>query len=662
MLFRTLYNAVIRRKGVPVPAPTDNPLILRFGPFKLDPQACELRKGETPLHLSPQPCKVLVLLASSPQRVFTRQEIQREIWDGETFVDFDQGLNAAIRQIRAALCDDADSPRYIETLHKRGYRFIGQIAEKTADVASAPIAVPPQSVMLRPSAEPPRPAHRRLVTVVVGLALVAAAVVFAWKIGRGKSGRADIRPNIRSIAVLPLENLSHDPEQQYFADGMTDALITDLAKIHSLRVISRNSVMQYRSAPKPMRQISRELNVDAVVEGTVMRSGDRVRITAQLIEVPEDRHLWAEAYEGDLQDVLGLQDQVAKAIAGEIRVKLTPQEQTQLTNARRVDPQAQDAYLTGRYYWNRRTTEAMRKSCDYFQAAIAKDRTYAVAYAGLADCYNVLGYYNYRLPSETFALGKAAAQKALEIDDGQAEAHASLAYAKQYYDFDWTGAEQEYKRAIELNPNYATAHHWYSLYLSEAGRLEEAKAEIRRALELDPLSPIISNTIGCIYFRNREYDQGMQQLLRLLDADPDFVAAHDMLGQVYTQKGMYDTAIGEFQKARTLDPADTPKMLLAIGRAHALAGRKAEAEKMLQEVTTISKQKYVPAYYMAQFYSCMGQKDIAFEWLNRALERRDRSLTSLGFDPQLDSLRSDPRFAELLRRVGLPTINAAVSP
>lgn len=489
--------------------------------------------------------------------------------------------------------------------------------------------------------------------LVAGLAF--AVVVSGLMIGRFRTRILGGGPvaQIHSIAVLPLENLSHDPEQEYFAEGMTDALITDLAKIHALRVISRNSIMQYKGNRKPLPQTARELNVDGIVEGTVMRSGDRVRITAQLIEASRDRHLWAETYEGDLRDIFGLQDQVAKAIAQEIRGKLTPQEQIRLTNARRVVPQAEDAYLTGRYYWSRRTTEAMRKSCDYFQAAIDSDRRFAAAYAGLADCYNVLGYYDYRSPAETFALGKAAAQKALEIDDSLAEAHASLAYSMHYYDFDWSGAEQQYKRAIELNPNYATAHHWYSLYLSEAGRLEEAKVEIRRALELDPLSPIISNTIGCIYFRNREYDQGIQQLLRLLDADPNFVVAHDMLGQVYTQKRMYDAAITEFQKATTLDPGDTYKLLLEIGQAHALAGRKADAMKLLKEAKAISKQKYVPPYLIAQLYACIGEKDLAFEWLNRALERRDRSLTSLGFDPQLDGLRSDPRFAQLASRVGL---------
>jgi len=488
--------------------------------------------------------------------------------------------------------------------------------------------------------------------LVAGLAFATVALVVSGSMVRSRIRRNTSIALIRSVAVLPLENLSHDPEQEYFADGMTDALITNLAKIRALRVISRNSVMQYKSKPKPMAQIARELNVDAVVEGTVMRSGDRVRITAQLIEARQDRHLWAETYEDDLRDVLALQDRVAKTIAGEVRVKLTPDEQTRLATARRVNPQAQDAYLTGRYYWNRRTTVAVRKSCDYFQLAIDKDPTYAVAYAGLADCYNILGYYHYGAPSETFALGKLAAQKALKIDESFAEAHASLGYAKLYYDFDWAGAEREYKRAIELNPSYATAHHWYSLYLSEVGRFEEAKAEIRRALELDPLSPIISNTIAAVYFLGREYDPGIEQLHQLLDADPNFAVAHDLLGQLYMQKRMYDAAITEFQKARTLDPGDT-SLLLEIGIVHALAGRKAEAKKVFQEVQRISKQKYVPPFDMAAFYACMGQKDTAFEWLDRAFQARDRNLTGLGVVPLLDNLRSDPRFAELLRRVGL---------
>lgn len=494
---------------------------------------------------------------------------------------------------------------------------------------------------------------RRRRLLVAGLALASMALVVSGLMVRSRIWTSTPVARIHSVAVLPLENLSHDPEQEYFADGMTDALITDLAKIHSLRVISRNSIMQYKGKRKSLPQIARELNVDAIVEGTVVRSGDRVRITAQLIEASQDRHLWAEAYEGDFRDILGLQDQVAKAIAGGVRVKLTPQEEMHLTNVRRVDPQVQDAYLTGRYYWNRRTTEAVRKSCDYFQLAIDKDPTYAVAYAGLADCYNVLGYYIYQAPSETFALGKEAAQKALQLDDSLAEAHTSLAYDKHYYDFDWAGAEREYKRAIELNPNYATAHHWYSLYLSEVGRFKEAKSEVRRALELDPLSPIISNTIAAVYFRNREYDQAIEQLHRLLEADPNFVVAHELLGQLYTQKQMYDAAITEFQKALTLDPVDSSRILLETGEAQALAGRKAEANKVLQEVKNISKQKYVPAYLVAQFYACTGEKDMAFEWFQHAFEVRDRTLTALGFDPLLDNLRPDPRFTELLRRVGL---------
>jgi TolB-like protein/Tfp pilus assembly protein PilF len=491
--------------------------------------------------------------------------------------------------------------------------------------------------------------------LIAGFVLLAFAGILLWLNAGNLRTRIFARPRslgIRSIAVLPLENLSHDPDQEYFSDGMTDTLITDLAKIHALRVISRNSIMQYKGIRKPLSQIARELNVDAVVEGTVTRSGDRVRITAQLIDAPHDRHLWADTYEGDLRDILGLQDQVARAIAGEIRVHLTPEEQARLTATRSVEPQAQDAYLTGRYYWNRRTTEAVRKSCDYFRQAIDKDPTYAAAYAGLADCYNVLGYYHYGSPAETFAPGKIAAQKALQIDESLADAHASVAFDEHNYDFDWTGAEKEYKRAIELNPNYATAHHWYSLFLSNLGRFEEAKAEIRRAHELDPLSPIISNTIARMYLDSREYDRGIEHLQQLLDADPNFVVAHDLLGQFYLQKRMYDAATTEFQEARTLDPGDT-SILLEIATAYALAGRKAEARKVFQEVQAVSKRKYVPPFDVAVFYDCMGQTDSAFEWLERAFKDRDRNLTRLGGHPLLDNLRSDPRFADLVRRIGL---------
>jgi len=361
-----------------VPAPANNPLLLRFGPFKLDPQACELRKGDTLLHFAPQPCKVLALLASRPQKVFTRQEIQREIWGGDTFVDFEQGLNVAIRQIRAALCDDAETPRYIETLPRRGYRFIGQIDEHPAVTEGATITVPAESATVFAPAVLRSLSYRRSLTVVVGLALAAAAVVFLWRIERGRVGASDIRPTIRSIAVLPLANLSGDPEQEYFADGMTDELITNLAKISTLRVISRTSVMRYRNVQRPVGEIGKELSADALIEGTVVRAGNSVRITVQLIQASTDRPLWAEEYHGDLQDVLTLQAEVAKAITREVQVKLTSQE-VRRAGAHPVNPQAYELYLKGRYEWEKRSKPGFTMSLAFFQRAIDLDPNYAPA-------------------------------------------------------------------------------------------------------------------------------------------------------------------------------------------------------------------------------------------------------------------------------------------
>jgi len=488
----------------------------------------------------------------------------------------------------------------------------------------------------------------RVALATLGLALILAGI--GWRLGWLRPG---LRPGeVQSIAVLPLANLSGDPAQEYFADGMTEELITQLAKIGALKVISRTSVMHYKGTTETLPQIGRELNADAVVEGSVQRSGDRVRITAQLIQAATDRHLWAQGYERDSRDVLAMEEEVARAIAGEIKVKLTPQQRERLAGVGPVDPAAFEAYLKGRYYWNRRTQEALRKSREYFQVAIDKDPTYAVAYAGLADSYNVLGYYSVLPPVESFPLGTAAALKALEIDDGLAEAHASLAYARFYYRWDWSGAETEYKRAIELNPNYATAHHWYALCLTMMGRFDEAMVEIKRAQELDPLSAIISNTVAAVFFFSRRYDQGIEQLHQTLDMDPNFVVAHSLLGRLYMQKGMFENAVAEMQKAGALDPNSHSK-LAGVAQVYAVAGRRAEAQKILGELKEISKRRYVAPNEIAGIYAALGEKDATFEWLQKALEAHDNWLTELKVDPGWDNLRSDPRFQELARRIGL---------
>lgn len=514
---------------------------------------------------------------------------------------------------------------------------------------SAPISMPAE----KPATQA-RP-RWQLATAISAIVVVALlAIVLGLNVGGWRDrllGRAD-RATIRSLAVLPLENLSRDPEQEYFADGMTEAVITELSKIRALKVISRTSVMQYRGTRKPLPQIAKELNVDGVVEGSVLREGDLVRITVQLIHAPSDAHLWAESYQRELRGILALQSEVARAIAKEIQINVSPQEQVRLTRARRVDPDAYEAYLKGRYHWNKRTEVGYRKSLDYFQLAIEKDPSYALAYAGMADAYNLLGRYSVA-PKEGFPLAKTAAKKALEIDETLAEAHTSLAFAQQRYDWDWSGAEKEFKRAIELNPGYATGHHWYALYFSPLGRHEEAIAEIERARELDPLSLIINTNVAWVYWLARQYDRAIGQFRKTVEMDPSFGLAHERLGLAYEQKGMYEEATAAFRKAMAL-LGDNTEVVAALGHALGVAGRRDDAQKVLVELQRLSTRKYVSSYDVAVVYLGLGDKGQALTWLEKACQERAGGLLYAKVDPRLDPLRSDPRFQDLLRRMNFP--------
>jgi serine/threonine protein kinase/Flp pilus assembly protein TadD len=470
-----------------------------------------------------------------------------------------------------------------------------------------------------------------------------------------RRSRRATRGRIQSVAVLPLADLSdQQPAPDYFADGMTEALITDLAKIKALRVISRTSVMQYKGVQRPLPQIARELNVDAVVEGSVLRSGKRVRITAQLIDAATDQHLWAESYERDLRDVLSLQGEVARAIANDIQVKLTPQEQARLVSARSVDPEAYQLYLKGRFYWNKRTEAGLKKGIEYFHQAIDLDPNYALAYAGIADCYSLLGWdlFGPLPPREALPIAKAAARKALETDDSLAEAHNSLAWTKLAFDWDWTGAEREFKRAIELNPGYAITHHWYAECLAGMGRYAEALAEIRQAQELDPLSLIISSIVGWVLYFDRKNDQAIAEFRKTLELDPNFWVAHWTLGRAYEQKAMFTEAIAEIQKAIDFS-GSSPLSLAALGHTYAVSGRRAEAERVLNQLKDSSKQTYISPYGIAAIHAGLGEKDQAFLWLEKAYEERSGWLIWLRAEPGSDPLRSDPRFQDLLRRIGL---------
>jgi serine/threonine protein kinase/tetratricopeptide (TPR) repeat protein len=508
-----------------------------------------------------------------------------------------------------------------------------------------------------PVAPAREPASRnRWPALLGGLALIAlVAAALRLNIGglRERLLGRPTSPHIESLAVLPLENLSGDPEQGYFADGMTEELISNLGKIGALRVISRTSVMTYKGTKKTLPTIARELNVDAVVEGSVMRSGNRVRITAQLIQASTDVHLWAESYERDLQDVLEMQSDVARAIAEEVQIKLSPGEASRLRAARAVKPDAYEAYLKGRYFWNKRDRESVMTGLKYFQQAVELDPTYALARVGVADSYAILGANYWLSPHEAFAKGMAAAQQALEIDHTIAEAHASLALIK-HQEWDWAGAEREFKSALALNPGYATAHQWYSLFLSSVGRHEAAIQEARRAAELDPLSPIISLHMGEILFMARRYGEARQALERTLELSPDFFLARYYLGCAYLQEQRIKESIAELQKAATLSHQDDWTKAI-LGYAYALSDRKGDAQALLNELKKESRERYVSPCLVALLCAGLGRKGEAFDWLEEAYRQRDSELFWVNVEPIFDTLRSDGRFRDLVRRMNFPS-------
>lgn len=458
---------------------------------------------------------------------------------------------------------------------------------------------------------------------------------------------------IRSLVVLPLENLMHDPDQDYFADGMTDALIAALAKISALLVISRTSSMQYKGARKPLRVIAEELHVDAVVEGSVLRVGEQVRITAQLIEARRDRHLWVESYDRELRDILALHGEVAQAIAREIQIKLTPQEQGRLAEARPVNPEAYQLYLRGLYYWNKRTEAGFKKGLEYFQQAIEKDPGFASAYVGLAESHGILAGYGFTRPREAFPKAKAAVRKALELQDTLAEAHSMLAVLTWEDDRDASVAEREFIRAFELNPGDATSHRLYAEFLAELGQFERAIAEGKRALELDPLSLITNSYLAFVFYVAREYGQAIERCKKAIELDPSFPLAHSTLGCAYLQEAMFGEAIAAFQQAASLS-GDAPLHLASLAHAYGYAGQRDEARKRLEELQELSKRRYVSPYDIG--VACIGvdARDQAFECLEQARQEGNYRVLYLRVSPLFDALRSDPRFTDLLLRVGFP--------
>jgi TolB-like protein/Tfp pilus assembly protein PilF len=565
--------------------------MVQFGVFEVDLRAGELRRHGAKVRLQEQPLQVLQILLENPGEVVTREELRRRIWPANTFVDFDHGLNNAIKRLREALGDTAERPRYIETLPRKGYRCIAAVSE-------SPL-------------------------------------------------------KIESLAVLPLENLSGDPEQEYFAEGLTEAIITSLAKIGALRVASRTSAILYKGARKSVREIAQELQVDGVIEGTVQRSSERVRISAQLIRASTDSHLWAESYDRDLRDVLALQAELAQAIAREVRVKLTPVDQARLTEVRPVIPEAYEAYLKGRYHWNRRSSEGLGKATENFQLAIVSDPTFAAAYSGLADSLVLLGSWGMTTPDEGCAKAKGLALQALAIDSSCAEAHASLAFATMWYDYDFLTAETEFERSLELNPRYATAHTWFGFFLAMMGRYEEAYTELIRAARLDPRFSTVYFCLGFLHWAARRYEQAIETYEKAIELEPSNTLAHAFKGAAYQSKSLYEPAVAALQKSVQLSQGAT-SFVAVLGETYAKAGMRDAAQSTLRQLQDISKQQYVAPYVMALLTLALGRSDEAINCLEAGYRGRDPLMVLIKVDPRLDDLRSEPRFQDLLRRMNFP--------
>jgi TolB-like protein/DNA-binding winged helix-turn-helix (wHTH) protein len=626
---------------------------IRFDVYELDLRAGELRKQGVRVRLQEQPFQILQALLERPGEVVTRDELRQRIWPADTFVDFDHGLYNAVKRLREALGDTADTPRFIETLPKRGYRFIG-----TVNGNSGASVAPEREVPVAPTQESPpvaasMPEHLRWRRILLGV-LAAAAVVAVLLAAVAGGVASNLRrwfsvgtstPNIHSLAVLPLQNLSGDPAQEYFADAMTDELITELSGISALKVISRTSVMRYRKSDKSLPEIAHELKVDAVVEGSVVRSGDRVRVTAQLIYAPNDAHLWAQTYDRDLRDVFTLQREIAKSIAGEVKIKTTPQESARLEAHHVVNTKALEAYLLGENHLHRygrgSSDDEVRAAIACFEKAIAEDPTFARAYVQMGHAYGGLMLpANQRMP-----LVRSAAEKALAVDPNLAEAHFTLGRVMFFYEWNWASAEREFRRAIELNPSSAEAHGWLAAYLYSTGRRDEGKAECALAEAHDPVNYRGS---GC-YTGPGDEDRGIALLHSYLELSPEDGFAHYDLAQLYARKGMQKEHVDELERAATL--FGFPKVADDMARAYATSGYHGALKTW---AVALDESGVNRPTLIAEAYARLGDKDLAFQWLERAYRERESGMVGLNTDPEWASLRSDPRFKDLVRRVGLP--------
>lgn len=586
--------------------------VYEFGPFHLNPSEHLLLRGRSAVPLTPKVFDTLVVLVRNSGHVVGKDELMKEIWP-DTNVE-EANLTQNVSMLRKVLDQHLQGSSYIETVPKRGYRFsakVRKISEEGGQVAG-------QQDDLRPIAE---------------------------QMERSRT------QSINSLAVLPFVNTSADPNAEYLSDGITESLINNLSQLPELRVIARSTVFRYKDREIDPQDVGRALSVRAVLTGRVFYLGNKLIIRAELIDVVGESHIWGEQYDREPLDIIAVQEEISREISEKLRLRLTGQQKKLLIKRHTENTEAYHAYLKGRYYWNKRTEEGFRKGIEYFRQAIKEDPNYALAYAGLADCYNLLNSYGVLPPRESAPVIKAMTEQALQIDDLLAEAHASLGHVKMMHDWDWPGAEREFRHSIRLNPNYATAHHWYALYLRAKGQFDESLEQIRQAQRLEPLSLIINTVVGTHFYYSRQYDKAIEQCRETLEMEPDFHVAYAVIGESYTQKGMYKEAIAELQKATSISPR--PEGLALLGYTHAVAGHRNEARKVLNRLKNLSNRRYIEPASIAIVYTGLVERDQAFEWLERAYEHRNELLVMLKVDPRLDALRSDARFADLLQRVGL---------
>lgn len=609
----------------------------RFGVFEVDLEARELRKSGLRIHLQPQPFEILALLTSRPGQLVSREELQQKLWSNDTFVDFERSLNTAVKKLRSALNDDAETPRYIETIPRRGYRIVIPVVPVSANEQSVP---------------PPGKDSERFPVKTLGIivALVFLLAVAGY-LGFRRPGR---NPQHRvMLAIMPFENF--DPRvQEYFCDGLTEELIADLGETNpsSLGVIARTSAMHYKGTHETLATIGRELNADYVVEGSVRQQDERVRITVQLIRVSDQSHLWAQSYDRDFEKALTLETELAQEVAKKVSTLVPSPEALAAQDSKRhtADPEAEQLYLQGRYYWNRRNSGSLRLSQSSFQKAIDLDPNYSLAYSGLADADFVLSISGAGPSRELMPAAEAAALKAIQLDPTLAEAHTSLAQILADYDWNWAEAEREYRRATELNPNYSIGHLWYGAFLMDMGRSREAIAEIGESQKLDPLSSLPGTFLGWSYFYNREYDKAIAQYQKVLRIDPGFPMASSFLVRAYEQAGRFDDAIAESRRAIPLDSGDVKSAsqyadaLAAAYNAHGADGYWEKRLELSHSAAGLGR---------AALLAELGRSDEAFANLEQAYAQRDMWLALLRVDPRWDRIRSDSRFASLMRRVGL---------